>query len=288
MMSAPEIDPTQSPAPELRRGTFVGIAAAATVAATAPLAAQETLGHTHPPLVAENDPAIAVEHVSLVSNGSTVSAYAAWPVKGGTATPSVVVVMHIWGVDTPIRDYVRRLAKNGFAAIAPDLYARLDAPNGDGATDASLFRPYAQKLERAVWLADVRAAADWLAAKFPATKTAIAGFCMGGKLALVAAIEEGERFALVAPFYGAVADIDPKNVRIPVCGSYGGRDTGIPAENVRAFAAALTVPNDIKIYDEAGHAFFDDQRASYVASAAADAWTRTISCFTTYLGKPAS
>jgi carboxymethylenebutenolidase len=282
-----EIDPTQAPAPELRRRTFVGIAAAATAAASAPLAAQETLGHAHPPLVVENDPAIAVEHVSLVSNGSTVPAYSAWPVKGGAGTPSVVVVMHIWGVDAPIRDYVRRLAKSGFAAIAPDLYGRLDAPNGDGATDASLFRPYALKLERAVWLADLAAAADWLAAKFPGTKTAVAGFCMGGKLALIAAVEEGDRFALVAPFYGSVADIDPKRVHIPVCGSYGGRDTGIPAENVRAFAGTLTVPNDVKIYDEAGHAFFDDQRPSYVASAAADAWTRTIACFTTYLGKPA-
>ena len=48
---------------------------------------------------------------------------------------------------------------------------------------------------------------------------------------------------------------------MPVCGSYGARDTGIPADSVREFAAALHVPNDIKIYDDAGHAFFDDQRA---------------------------
>ena len=98
---------------------------------------------------------------------------------------------------------------------------------------------------------------------------------MGGRLALVAATQEGELFSLVAPFYGDVSAVDPKDVRIPVCGSYGARDTGIPPEKVREFAAALTVPNEVKIYDEAGHAFFDDQRPSYVASAAADAWKRT-------------
>ncbi len=56
--------------------------------------------------------------------------------------------MHVWGVDASIRDIVRRYAKAGFAAIAPDLYARFGAPNGDGATDYTIFRPYSQKLDR--------------------------------------------------------------------------------------------------------------------------------------------
>ncbi len=283
-MAGLEIDPTAAPADRLNRRIFVGISTAATLAATAPAASAESaLGKTHPPLEAEDDTAIATAHVELGSGGATIPAYAAWPASAGLGTPSVVVIMHIWGVDTSIRDVVRRYAKAGLAAIAPDLYARFAAPNGDAATDYTLFVPYAKRLEREVWLGDVRVAAQWLAAKFPGTKTAMTGFCMGGKLALVAAVEEGQLFAVVAPFYGAVADIDPKTIHIPVCGSYGGRDTGIPAADVRAFAAALTVPNDIKIYDEAGHAFFDDQRASYVASAADDAWTRTLACFSKYL-----
>ena len=99
---------------------------------------------------------------------------------------------------------------------------------------------------------------------------------MGGKLALVAAIEDGDRFALVAPFYGAVADMEPKNVRMPVCGSYGATRYRNPgARTCASSRAALTCRTTCKIYDEAGHAFFDDQRASYVESAAADAWTRT-------------
>lgn len=284
-MIAPEIDPTQAASVHLKRRTFVGISTAAALAASSPAAStQEALGQPHRPLVAEDDPSIVVDRVELKSLGATVPSYAAWPVSAGAGTSSVVVIMHVWGVDTSIRDVVRRLAKAGFAAIAPDLYARFGAPSGDAATDYTIFRPYAQRLDRNEWLGDVSAAALWLRAKFPGTKTAITGFCMGGKLALIAAIEESSLFSVVAPFYGAVADIDPKTIRIPVCGSYGGRDSGITAQSVRAFAAALTVPNDIRIYDEAGHAFFDDQRASYVASAAADAWNRTRACFKNYLG----
>jgi carboxymethylenebutenolidase len=279
----PERDPTEAPSARFNRRIFVGISAAATLAASAPGRSEETLGHPHPPLVAEDDPALVVEHVTLDSLGAKIPAYAAWPKGAGSGTPSAVVIMHIWGVDTSIRDFVRRLAKAGFAAIAPDLYARFASPSGDGATDFTIFRSYAQRLDRKEWLGDVRAAAQWLAARFPETKTAVVGFCMGGRLALVAAAEEGEVFAVVAPFYGDVAAIEPKDLHIPVCGSYGGRDTGIPADTVREFAAALTVPNDIKIYDEAGHAFFDDQRSSYVASAASDAWKRTIACFNEYL-----
>ncbi|MBV9719081.1 MAG: dienelactone hydrolase family protein [Candidatus Eremiobacteraeota bacterium] len=282
-MRAEEIDPTQTTSERLNRRVFVGLSAAATVAAAAAAGAQEEVGRPHPPAVAENDPAIVVDRLSLESSGSAVPAYASWPVSAGPGTPGVVVIMHIWGVDTPIRDFVRRLAKSGFAAIAPDLYARMGAPSGDGASDYTIFRPYAQRLERDVWLSDVRSAAQWLAAKFSGTKIAITGFCMGGKLALLAAVEEGNLFSVVAPFYGAVADVDPKAIRIPVCGSYGGRDTGIPAQSVRLFADALRVPNDIRIYDDAGHAFFDDQRASYVGQAAADAWKRTVACFRRYL-----
>lgn len=283
-MSGTEIDPTAARSESLNRRNFVGISAAATLAASAPAAsAQEQLGQPHEPLVGENDPAITVEHVKLERSDTVVPAYAAWPAAAGPGTPSVVVIMHVWGVDTSIRDVVRRYAKAGFAAIAPDLYARYGAPSGDGSTDYTIFRPYAKQLDRALYAGDIRAAALWLSTKFPGTKIGLTGFCMGGHIAWNAAIDDAGLFSVVAPFYGAVAGVNPKAIAIPVCGSFGGRDTGIPAADVRAFAAALTVPNDVHVYDEAGHAFFDDQRASYVASAAADAWKRTLACFDKYL-----
>ncbi len=142
-----------------------------------------------------------------------VRAYAAWPADAGPHTPAVVVIMHIWGVDTSIRQVVERLAKAGFAAIAPDLYARFGAPSGDGLTDSSVFRPFAKRLDRAQYDGDIRAAADWLAQKFAGTKVGIMGFCMGGHIALLAAIDDADRFAAVAPFYGAVEGIDPAAIR---------------------------------------------------------------------------
>jgi carboxymethylenebutenolidase len=284
-MSTPQIGPTEATSENVNRRVFVGVSAAATLGAGAAAAAvaQEPIGAPHAPLVPENDPAISTEHVTLQPAGGSLPAYAAWPAGAGPKTPSVVVVMHVWGVDSTIRDTVRRYAKAGYAAIAPDLYGRFGAPSGDGSTDYTIFRPYAQKLDRAQYVGDLRAGAQWLETKFPGTTTGITGFCMGGRIALLTAIDASDAFVAVAPFYGPLNDVDPKAVRVPVCGSYGGRDKGIPVDEVRAFAAALTVPNDIKIYDEAGHAFFDDTRPSYVASAAADAWKRVLAFFAQYL-----
>ncbi|HEY2476454.1 MAG TPA: dienelactone hydrolase family protein [Candidatus Cybelea sp.] len=286
-MSTPEIDPTAPASPEFNRRVFVGISAAATLGAAAvPLSAPASGGQPHEPLVPENDPAISVERVELKRPDIAISAYAARPVRTGKVTPSVVVIMHVWGVDTSIRDIVRRLAKAGFAAIAPDLYARFGAPSGDGVTDSAVFRPYSKQLDRAQYDGDISAAAKWCAQRFPGTKTAVLGFCMGGRIALLASIDDAGTFSAVCPFYGALTDVDPAKIQAPVCGSYGARDKSIPADGVRAFAAALHVPNDIKIYDEAGHAFMDDQRPSYVAWAASDAWARTIAFLGKYLGEP--
>jgi carboxymethylenebutenolidase len=279
-----DIDPANATSLELNRRAFVGISAAATAGLPAAVSAQTALGGPHPPLVSESDPAIAVQRVELRRPDAVVDAYAALPTGAQPATPSVVVIMHIWGVDESIRDVVRRLAKAGIAAIAPNLYARFGAPDGDGRSDSDAFRPYAKQLVRAQYDGDVRAAAQWLRTELPESKTAVMGFCMGGRIALEQAIDNGDVFAAVIPFYGAVKDIDPAKIHIPLCGSYGARDTGIPAEDVRTFQAALRVPNDIRIYDSAGHAFFDDRRASYVAAAAADAWQRTVAFIQHYLG----
>ena len=168
--------------------------------------------------------------------------------------------------------------------IAPDLYSRMGAPSGDGAADFSVFRPFAAKLQRDQYDGDLKAAAMHLRSKAAGAKLAVSGFCMGGHIALIQALDNVDVFAGVAPFYGAVKDIDPAQMRMPVCGSYGAKDTSIPEADVQAWAAALKVPHDIKIYPEAGHAFFDDTRSSYVASAADDAWTRVLAFYKDQLG----
>jgi carboxymethylenebutenolidase len=280
------IDPTQSTSDDVNRRAFLGISTGAALAGamTAKVLAQGMeLGKTHPPLVAEDDPAIVVERVQLTRPDTTIDAYAASPKGAGPTTPSVVVIMHIWGVDTSIRDVVRRYAKAGYRAIAPDLYARSHAPSGDGTSDIDLFRPAYKQLDRKQYAGDIRAAYQWAHDRSPRAKVGVTGFCMGGHITLQQTIDNGDVFALAAPFYGDPQGIDPAQIHIPICGSYGARDTSIPADFVRAFAAALTVPHDIKIYDEAGHAFFDDQRKSYVMSAADDAWTRVLAFYRSYL-----
>jgi carboxymethylenebutenolidase len=289
-MGGEEIDPTQAASEKLNRRAFVGVSAAtAAVAGATPaaLAAQPTLGEPHAPLVPEGSPEMVAAHVQLQRPDIALPAYTAEPSgpQPSSGRPSVVVIMHVWGVDTSIRDVVRRLASAGFPAIAPDLYGRFGAPSGDGATDYTIFRPYAQRLDRTQYAGDIRAAATWLKNRY-LQKVGIIGFCMGGRITLLQTIDNADVFSAACPFYGPLTDVDPARVGVPVCGSYGARDKGIPAADVRAFWSALKVPNDLKIYDNAGHAFFDDQRPSYVASAAEDAWTRVLAFLHKYLAPP--
>jgi carboxymethylenebutenolidase len=279
------IDPTNSTDASVRRSTFLGAAAAAAAgtAAIGPAFAQTMLGKPHPPLVPEDDTSISVERVTLENAAGAIPAYAAVPRNATATTPAVVVTMHIWGVDTSIRDFIRRLAKAGYAAIGPDLYGRLGAPSGDGATDFSVFRPFAQKLDRPQVASDLRAGAQWLKTRLAQARVAVTGFCMGGTLALRQAIDSPGTFSAAGIWYGNPTGIDPAAVTIPFLGSYGGRDTSIPGDTVRAFQKGLHVPNDIVIYDDAGHAFFDDQRSSYVADAAEDSWHRALPFFAKYL-----
>jgi carboxymethylenebutenolidase len=281
-----EIDPTRSTDPRVNRGAFMGIAGAAMgAAAMGTGATQDEYGKPHAPIVAEDDPAITVQHVEIRRPDIAMPAYFAQPRTARADTPGVVVVMHAWGVDTSIRDVVRRLAKAGYAAVAPDLFARYNAPSGDGESDFSKFRPYVEKLGAASAQVDgdVRAAALWLKSMHPQGKVGVTGFCMGGAIALRQALTNDDVFAADAVFYGRVAGIDPTKIRMPILGNYGERDTGIPADEVRAFRKVLRVPNDIVIYPTSGHAFFDDQRPSYVAPAAQDAWRRTLAFFNKYL-----
>jgi carboxymethylenebutenolidase len=235
-------------------------------------------------IVPENDRAITVDRPQLRRPDGVVKAYAAFPAAVRAYTPGIVLAMPVWGVDAQLRDTVRRFAKAGFSCIAPDLYSRMKAPSGDGRSDADAFEPFAARLQRKQYDGDLRAAGLHLLSRSPSCKLGIAGFGLGGRLALIAAIDNGDVFDAVAPFYGAIKDIDPADVHVCVCGSYGEKDTTIPSEDVRTWRAALRVPSDVRIYPTSGHAFFDETRSAYVTSAAADAWKRAVAFFKDQLG----
>jgi carboxymethylenebutenolidase len=303
------IDPTTATSPAFNRRVFVGLSAgAATMTGTVNVAsAQATFGKPHPPTVAEDDPEIKAQWLKLHPADGPIDAYAAWPANATKLTPGLVVVQHIWGVDTSMRDVVRRYAKQGYVAICPALYSRWSPPSGDGTSNIDLFRPFANRMTDAQSDGDLTAGAAWIRQRAGfgmndhALKVGVTGFCAGAGIALRQVIDTPWYDAL-GMFYGNVLQrSDPTKgmtpaswdyitaVRVPVVGSFGGRDQSpgiLPAEIV-AFKAALTdeahVPNDIKVYPEAGHAFFDDQRASYVPTAANDAWPRVLGWWKKYL-----
>jgi carboxymethylenebutenolidase len=293
-------DPLHSTKPEVSRRAFVSLGAGAAFFignAASAKAQTEGFGKVHPPIVAESDPAIIVSRPRLQPKaGSAIGSYAATPRTVTPTTPGVVVIQHIWGVDTSIRDVVRRLAKAGYVAIAPALFDRLNPPSGDGTTDYKPFLDVATKMYAEGFVpSDVFAAHDWIRTQALSAPIGITGFCMGGGIVLQSVIDS-KGFAAASMFYGNVRPgtkgTDPttastfdftSRITTPLLGSFGGRDTSIKPEDVTAMFARLTAPHAVKIYDEAGHAFFDDQRDSYVPGPAADAWARTLAWFHQYL-----
>jgi len=292
------LDPTSATALSFNRKAFVGIAAGAVGVVSmieSALAQATDFGKPHDPIVAENDPTIIAQHVSLKRPDTTIDAYAAYPRSVTATTPGVVIVQAIWGVDAQLRDIARRYAKAGYMAIAPALFARTNPPSGDGASDINLFRASAGALKDDTVAGDLLAGHDWILGKAPKAKIGITGFCMGGSIVLKQVIGS-TNYAAASMFYGDVRPGskrgDPNGpdafaytskITTPLMGSFGAKDTGIVAADVHTMANLLKAPHDIKVYDEASHAFFDDTRGAYVAPAAADAWTRTMGWFKTYL-----
>jgi carboxymethylenebutenolidase len=219
---------------------------------------------------------VVAEHVVINCNGEMLPAYYAAPKHADHDTPSIVMAMHLTGVDAQQRETARRFATEGFATIVPDLYARFGAPDGDVERDYRSFLPFAKRLSFETVEPDLRAATEWLRSTHPRTSTAIAGFCMGGVMAVRRAHGYAEVFSAAAVWYGQLADVDPKAIDIPLVASFGSVDRGIPVETVGAFHAGLTVPNDVKIYDGAAHAFCDQRGEAYDPAAAEDSWRRSI------------
>jgi carboxymethylenebutenolidase len=205
------------------------------------------------------------------------------------------MVQAIWGVDAQLRDTVRRYAKEGYLCIAPSLYQRSHPPSGDGRSDIAAFAPQAQALKDDVVMGDLLAGREWLRSKAAQSKIGITGFCMGGGIVIKQLIGS-HAYDAASVFYGDVRPGVPrdapttpdtfayaKQIATPVRGNYGARDTSIKPDDVRAMFAELSVPHSLDIYDDAGHAFFDDTRNRYVARAASDAWSKTLAWFHTYL-----
>jgi carboxymethylenebutenolidase len=222
----------------------------------------------------------------------TIPAYRAMPDKGGPF-PTVLVVQEIFGVHEHIKDLCRRLAKVGYYAIAPELYARQGNPAGISDIQ-ELIKTIVSKVPDAQVMSDLDATVAFAKASgsADATKLAITGFCWGGGIVWRYAAHNPALKAAAA-WYGPIdrppTELQPKSpinlvgeLKAPVLGLYGGADTGIPVESVERMRAACKEGNktcDLVIYPEAPHGFNADYRPSYRADAAKDGWAKMLAWF---------
>jgi carboxymethylenebutenolidase len=187
--------------------------------------------------------------------------------------PGVVLVHEWWGLTDHIKDVARRFAREGFVALAPDLY-------GEIARTPEQAQQLMRRLTEDRAFAALKAALDYVRVlRFVNGRAGIVGWCMGGRLALMTAVRNAPDATVV--FYGRPeAYLDRiGEIKSPLLGLFGEADAAIPLERVKALQAALAehhIPHEVVTYPDAPHAFHNDTSAHYRPEAARDAWRRSL------------
>ena len=214
--------------------------------------------------------------VSYKSGDETVQALLYTP-SGKGPFPAIIVVHEWWGLNDWVKEQASKLADQGYVALAIDLYRGKVATTSDMAHE--LMRGVPEDRAKR----DLHAAFAFLQSQSSVRKDRIGaiGWCMGGGYSLDVALQEANLAADVIN-YGHLAT-DPealKKINAPILGLFGGKDQGITPDDVHKFEAAMKQLGkkvDIKIYDDAGHAFENpNNKTGYRADDAADAWKRTV------------
>ena len=253
------------------------------VAAAGPLMAQTAVKTSAEGLVSGE--------VTIDVNGFRMPAYRSAP-AGKTGLPVVLVVSEIFGVHEYIADVTRRLARQGYLAIAPELFVRQGDPSDFGEV-ARIQSEIIAKVADAQVLGDLDACVAWAGAHGgDLNRVAITGFCWGGRIVWLYAAHQPRLKAAVAWYgrlTGAANAMTPQHpvdlaaqYKAPVLGLYGGADTGIPLEGVERMKAALAQgsaaarASEFVVYPDTPHAFHADYRPSYRQGPAEDGWQRLL------------
>lgn len=237
---------------------------------------------------------IQSERVEIEVGGARMGGYLARPAQGGPH-PAVIVWMEIFGVNPHIRDVTERVAREGYVALAPDFFHRSMPGIELDYDDAGMAKGMEGlgKLDADEMIADASAALAWLRGRDDTTgKVGVMGFCIGGHITYLTACESD--VAAAASFYGGgiAAPQGPGGkagtlsrtgkIRGRILCFFGGQDSMIPGDQVKAVRAALAesdVRHEVVVYDDADHGFFCDARATFNPAAAADAWERVKALF---------
>jgi carboxymethylenebutenolidase len=272
------------PKKKIDRRDFLKVALGAGFAAAAlPVSAQT--------VIKTDSTGLTTEEITLTVNGQNVPVYMAKP-EGLSNLPIVLVVSEIFGVHEHIADVARRFAKQGYLALAPELFVR----QGDAHSIASipdLIKQIISKVPDQQVMGDLDACVAW--AKNNGgniDKLAITGFCWGGRITWLYTAHNPAVKAGVA-WYGrltgdrtALTPVHPIDIgaslKTPVLGLYGAKDDGISQESIEKMKVALAQGSSksaFVVYPHSGHAFHADYRSSYVEKDAKDGWKRCLEWF---------
>jgi carboxymethylenebutenolidase len=266
-----------------RREFVVTSLSAGFALATHPIAAQTVITTDTQGLIAGE--------VKIPTSDRQVPAYRALPEKG-KSFPVVLVVQEIFGVHEHIKDLCRRLAKAGYLAIAPEMYAR----QGDVSSMTNIqeiVQNVVSKVPDAQVMSDLDAAVAWAAKNNGnVNKLAITGFCWGGRVVWLYSAHNPKLKAGAAWYgrlVGTASELTPKHpidvvaqLKAPVLGLYGAADTGIPVDTVDKMKAAIAAQkgkSEIVLYPDTPHGFNADYRESYRQTQAKDAWAKMLAWF---------
>lgn len=227
-----------------------------------------------------NESAITTNRTKFKSGDKEVGAFIARP-EGATKAPAIIIVQEWWGLNAHIEDIAERYAREGFIAVAPDLY------NGVTTKDAKEAANMMAALKPEEGLELLKVALEGLRAMPEVTGVGVTGFCMGGTFALLLACNA--KVEAAAPFYGDVPEDTAmiENLSCPVLFIGGEKDQWITVEKMKRLEVALAQhnkPGEVRIYKGADHAFFNNTRPEvYSPTDAADAWQRVTEFFNKHL-----
>jgi carboxymethylenebutenolidase len=224
--------------------------------------------------------------IEFPSNGSQAGGYLAVPASG--TGPGVIVIQEWWGLVPHIEDVADRFARDGFVALAPDLYhgTKVQPSEPDEAGKAMM----ALRMDQAA--KDMSGAVDEVLRRSSGTTAGVVGFCMGGGLALVLATQRPDAVAACVAFYGLIpwpdARPDFSSMSASVLAHVAGKDeyfSPAAARQLEDDLRALGKDVEFHVYDGAEHAFFNDTRPEvHDAGASALSWTRTVDFLRAHLG----